>query len=182
MSWKSVGLKEWPYVLHPRPVVLVVSEFEGRVNAMAASWTMPISRSPPYIAVAISKRRLTYELIIKSKKFSINVLPKKYLDKIHFLGSVSGKNVPDKIEKAKLTYEKGRKLGIPVISESFVVAECTLWRDIEAGDHNIIIGRIEDIYAKRDYEFFRSEIIKEIPLHVGRNKYTYCVGEIITIE
>lgn len=182
MSWKNIGFKEWPYILHPRPVILVASEFNGKVNVMAASWTMPISRSPPYVAIAISKRRFTYELIIKSKTFSLNILPKKYLSSIHFLGSVSGKEVPDKIVKAKLTYTKGRRLGVPIILESLVVAECTLWKDIEAGDHNVVIGKIEDIYAKPDYELFRSDLITEIPLHVGRNKYTYCVGEIISMD
>ncbi|MCD6488355.1 MAG: flavin reductase [Desulfurococcales archaeon] len=44
------------YVLHPRPVYLIVTRRkQGGYNVMAASWVMPVSEEPPLVALAISK-------------------------------------------------------------------------------------------------------------------------------
>ena len=91
--WVRLSYKEWYYMLHPRPVVIVASKFKDRLSAMAASWAMPVSRKPPIVATAIARTRYTYELIIESKEFSINLLPKEHLSKIHFLGTVSGRDL-----------------------------------------------------------------------------------------
>ena len=80
--WRRISSREWPYILHPRPVAIVASRFKNKLSAMAASWVMPVSREPPIVAAAIAKTRFTYELIVKSKEFSLNILPKEHLSKI----------------------------------------------------------------------------------------------------
>ncbi len=174
--WKKISFKEWPYILHPRPVAIIASGYSGRVSAMPASWITPVSRNPPVVAVAISKKRFTYELIIKSHEFSVNILPKEFMEKIHYLGCVSGREEPNKIAKTKLTVVKGRRINSPIILESLAIAECFLWKNIEAGDHNIIVGRIVETYAKQEFNVFNEEIFEKILLHVGRNIYTHPTG------
>ena len=181
LNWKKISFREWPYMLHPRPVAIIASSYNGKVSAMPASWIMPVSRDPPVVAVAISKKRFTYELIAGSREFSVNILPKDFLDKIHYLGCVSGREEPDKIAKAGLTIAKGRKIGSPVILESLAIAECTLWKNIEAGDHNIVVGRIVEIYAKPEFDIFNEEVFEKTSLHVGRNVYTYPVSKKIIV-
>jgi len=181
LGWKKISFREWPYILHPRPVVIIASEYNGKVSAMPASWTMPVSRESPVIAVAISKKRFTYELIIKSHEFSVNILSRDLLGKIHYLGCVSGRDEPDKIAKAGLTITKGRKINSPIVLESLAVAECTLWKNIEAGDHNIVVGRVAEAYAKPEFDIFSEKIFEKTPLHVGRNVYTYPISKKIIV-
>jgi len=182
LNWKNISFHEWPYILHPRPVVVVASEYGGKLSAMAASWVTPVSRNPPVVAVAIAKKRLTYELIVKSREFSVNLLPLNLLEKIHFLGSVSGRELPNKIEEAKLTITKGRKVKVPIILESLAIVECVLWKNVEAGDHNIVVGKIVEVYAKPEFNVFKEETIRKIPLHVGRNVYTHPLSKTIIME
>lgn len=173
--WKPISVYDWPYILHPRPVVIVAARWKDKYSAMAASWVMPVSRKPPIVTVAITNKRYTYELITKSKEFTINLLSKKYLDKIHFLGSVSGRDYKDKIRAAGLTIANAKKISAPIISESLAVAECKLLKTVEAGDHDLFLGEIIEVYGKTSYD------ISEVPLHVKRNKYTYSISKIFEI-
>jgi len=149
---------------------------------MAASWVMPVSREPPIVAVAIAKTRFTYELIVRSKEFSLNILPKEYLSKIHFLGTVSGRDFANKISAAGLTMTEAKKISSPIISESLAVAECILLRDIEAGDHDIIVGKVVEAYARREFDILNREILEKIPLHIRSNKYTNPLGEVFEVK
>jgi len=149
---------------------------------MAASWVMPVSREPPIVAVAIAKTRFTYELIVKSKEFSLNILPKEHLSKIHFLGTVSGRDFANKISAAGLTMTKAKKISSPTILESLAGAECILLRDIEAGDHNIVVGKVVEAYARREFDILNREILGKIPLHIRSNKYTNPLGEVFEVR
>lgn len=180
--WRRIGFREWPYILHPRPVTIVASRFKNKLSAMAASWTMPVSRKPPVVAIAIAKNRFTYELIIKSREFSLNLLPKEYIEKIQFLGTVSGRELANKIEAANLTMANAKRISSPIILESLAVLECVLRKDIEFGDHNIIVGEIVEAYVRKEFNILNEETIKRIPLHIRSNKYTSPVGEIIEVK
>jgi len=180
--WRRISFREWPYILHPRPVIIIASRFKNKFTAMAASWIMPVSRDPPVVAVAIAKTRFTYELIVRSKEFSLNLLSKEYLSKIHFLGTVSGRDFADKISAAGLTMIKAKKIRSPIILESLAIAECVLLKDIEAGDHNIIVGRVVEAYARREFDISDREILEKIPLHIRSNKYTNPLGKIFEVK
>ncbi|WP_123288679.1 flavin reductase family protein [Desulfosoma caldarium] len=74
----------------PGCVVLVGSQKDGRPNAMAASWQMPVSRKPPLLAVA--KKHLTAEYVRASGAFTPNVPSAAFWD-----GSISAGPCPEKM-------------------------------------------------------------------------------------
>ncbi|MEM4789302.1 MAG: flavin reductase family protein, partial [Ignisphaera sp.] len=133
-------MSTWNYILHPRPVVIVISGDWVEYSAMAASWVMPVSRRPPIVAIAIARSRYTYELILKYREFSLCVLDSKHAAQVHKLGTVSGRNIKDKIGYVGLTKARSSKIRAPIIKESLAVAECVLKNAVEAGDHDIVIG------------------------------------------
>ena len=77
---------------------------------MPASWVMPVSRKPPIVAVAIARTRYTYSLIAMYKEFALCILGIDRAREIHAMGSVSGRDVRDKISYAGLTKARGRKV------------------------------------------------------------------------
>lgn len=166
---KTINLNEWVYILHPRPAVVIVSGSWDNYSAMVASWTMPVSRKPPVVAIAISKKRYTYEKIVESREFAICVLGFEKLRELHKLGSISGREVKDKIVSCELSKTKGRKVKCPIIDESIAVAECKLSNIIESGDHDIILGEVLDVYLLKEVELGTNSY--NIPLHVSRSKY-----------
>ena len=158
----------WYYMLHPRIVAVIASSFNSRTSAMPASWITPVSVTPPLLAVAVSKKRFTYGLIISSHEFSVNIVPKRYIKQIHFLGTVSGRDYKDKIKVSGLTSGKAKKISSPIILESIAIAECKLLKKIETGDHDTLIGEVVDYYSRLEYKSY----LKDVLLHLGKNEYT----------
>jgi len=179
--WRNIDFKEWTYILHPRPVAIIAARYGSRLSAMPASWVTPVSREPPVIAIAIARNRYTYELIVKSGEFSVNILTIDYIDKIHFLGSVSGRDFDNKISAAGLNIIRARRIDAPIISEAVVVAECRLMKDIESGDHNIVTGEILEIYAREEYDICDTSYLTKVPLHIMKNRYIITSTRVIEV-
>ncbi len=171
MTFMNLDLDTWVYILHPRPVAMVVSGTWDRYSAMPASWIMPVSRKPPMLAIAIARSRYTYELIKEFREFAVCVLSADHYRAVHFMGTVSGREVSDKIRAAGLTKISAKRIRAPVIGESLAVAECELVNDIEAGDHNIVVGKVLEVYKRRDIEV-QDPSSYRVLLHIGRNLYT----------
>ncbi len=148
---------------------------------MAASWIMPVSRSPPMLAVAIAEDRYTYSLIRESGQFSVMILPWSKVKELHFLGTVSAYEDPQKLEKSGLSWVEGKRLRVPVCLEALAVAECIVENDVPSGDHRTIIGRIVEMYAKPGIELGNPSTY-EVPLHVGGSLYTKPEATTIRVE
>ena len=118
--------------IFPRHVAIVVVGS----NAMTASFLMPVSFDPKYIAFSISPKRYTFQLIQKEKYFSINMLEKDQKEIAIFCGTLSGRNV-NKLEK--LEVEEGKYTKIIDCPISF---ECEKVFMKEFGDHNIVVGKV----------------------------------------
>ncbi|MBC7105335.1 MAG: flavin reductase family protein, partial [Firmicutes bacterium] len=125
----------------PGCVVLVGSQKDGRPNVMAASWQMPVSRKPPLLAVAVAKKHLTAEYVRASGAFTLNVPGYGLLGRVHFCGTVSGREV-DKFRAAGLTPVAGRKTAAPLVAECPAGVECRLWNTYDGGDHWIFVGEV----------------------------------------
>lgn len=133
------------YHFYPHNVCIVVVSYNQSINAMPVAWFTGVSFNPRYFAVAISKRRYTYELISKSKRFTANFLDWKYLDLVNNLGSCSGREV-NKIEKFNVNLVKGSEEGFYILKDSYVSYECNVIKDDEVGDHNLIIGEVMNVW------------------------------------
>lgn len=180
MQFEEIDLSEWHYILHPRPVAIVVSGDWENYSAMPASWVTPVSRKPPIAAVAIARSRHTYKLISKYREFALCILGLEHAKSIHMLGSVSGRDVRDKIVYAGLSKARARKISCPVIAESLAIAECLLVKDVEAGDHNLVLGEVLTAYVKTGVRTLNTESYSPT-LHVGRNRYTKPGTEVVEV-
>ncbi|HDD26058.1 MAG TPA: flavin reductase family protein [Acidilobales archaeon] len=159
------------YILHPRPVVLISATYGGVTDFMAASWVTPVSADPPMIAVAISPRRYTHGLIVKSGEFAVTVLHVNDVNKIHTLGTISLKERKDKLEVAGLRLKKCAKISTYIVENALAFMECKVVDKVTAGDHDLFIGEVINAGVKEGV------ILKEptsytIPLHIGKELYT----------
>ena len=163
-------------LLHPQMTVLVACQDDDVQNVMAASWCMPVSFDPPMVAVSISPRRFSYSIISKTGEFTVNIPSKELLEAVKYCGSVSGKDVRNKIEEAGLTILNSEKVKAPLIAECVAALECKVVKAVEAGDHVVFIGKIVSVHVKRGYfnETY-TEIFKPI-LHMGSDLY-YTIGD-----
>ena len=94
-------------ILHPKVAFLLVTRYGNKTNVMTLAWHMPVEEDK--IAIAIDRENYSYELLAKSKEFSLNVLPIQKLDIIWKAGTTSGKDV-DKIKELGIELEDGIKI------------------------------------------------------------------------
>jgi flavin reductase (DIM6/NTAB) family NADH-FMN oxidoreductase RutF len=70
---QDVPLAQACRLINHGPTVLVSSTHGGRLNVMAAAWSMPVEFTPPRIAVVIDKSTFTRELVLASDRFALNL-------------------------------------------------------------------------------------------------------------
>lgn len=160
-------------LLHPRPAVIIVSTDGRVVNGCTVSWITPVNVDPPIIAFSLSPRRYTYELIKKSGEATVNIMGYKHARETHFVGSVSGRDVGDKLTKAGFHLRRSEYVKPPYIEEALAYMECRVVREVEFTDHNMVFCRVLNAFVKKD--LFRNNLFTEeakILMHVGRNVYT----------
>ncbi|HOO56147.1 MAG TPA: flavin reductase family protein [bacterium] len=113
------------------------------VNGMTASLVSQVSIDPPRVMVAVHRDRFTHGLVKEAGIFSLSVLRK---DQAHLMGKFKGsKEVTDNaINGVEIEYAGG---GVPVLKESAGYVVCRLSQMVDAGDHTIFIGDVEESVA-----------------------------------
>ncbi len=169
-----IEIERYYMLLHPRPAYVIGSGKWGeKINFMAASWVSPIAEEPPLVGVAIDIESYTHELIETYRQYTINIVEKKYIDKIYTVGSVSGRE----FDKTKVfTAIKASSIDAPIVKDAIGVLECIVVNSVEAEDVTLFLGRVVRAAADPNYFSERkgwSVANNPIPLHNwGRGFYT----------
>jgi flavin reductase (DIM6/NTAB) family NADH-FMN oxidoreductase RutF len=132
-----------------RPVMIITTLHEnGIVNAgVFGSYT---NLSPDQLGMAIHKGSHTYENIIRSREFVINVPGKDIVETIKILAD----DIPEtksELDVSGLTQEPGNSVDVPHISECVGCVECILDREIAVGSHSFIIGKAVGGFGREEY-------------------------------
>jgi flavin reductase (DIM6/NTAB) family NADH-FMN oxidoreductase RutF len=127
-------------LLQPSPLALLTSQFRADVNVMTVAWIMPVSLSPPLIAVAIHPDRLSHEYVSRSEFFALNIPNMDLLTALHRCGVESGRQ-GDKFQSAGLTPIDAMELELPLIDECVAHVECGVVERARFGDHDLFIGQ-----------------------------------------
>lgn len=141
---KDFGVKQW---LMPEPVLIIGTfDKDGKANAMNAAWGGMYDYDK--VVIALSKHRTTENLKV-SKAFTLAFATKDTVAASDYVGIVSQNKVPDKIEKAGLTYSKSNKVNAPIFDQYPLVMECEVDNfDEEAG---VLIGKIINLSVDEKY-------------------------------
>jgi len=136
--------------IFPRVVALIVSiDEKGKENVMTASFLMPVSFNPKYVAVAIAEERLTFENLKKTKEFTLNICSKEMKEKAIICGSYSGRE-KDKFELAKLEKEKSKFVKPSLIKEAPISFECKVEFMEKFGDHWLVVGKVLGEHVRKE--------------------------------
>ena len=135
-------------LLYPMRVCLISSAYGRKEDVMPAAWVFPLSADPPYFGVCVTKKRHTYSLVRKRKAFGINTTGPRMRKLITQTGSSTGSKV-DKFSEFKIKKEYGR-LKVPLLKDSPVSIECRLVKEIELGDHILLVGEVVGVVKRRE--------------------------------
>lgn len=131
----------------PQPTTIISSlSAAGDVNLMTASWVSIVSKTPPTIAVSLSSGRKTYENILETREFVVNMVPASLAVEADFCGICSGRT-EDKLTQANLNLEPAAIVAVPLLAESPLNVECRFVREVELGEYRLLLGEIVEIHA-----------------------------------
>lgn len=170
-SLRRVDLGDLERLLYPVVPVLVTAEYGGRVGGMLAAWWMQASFNPPMLVVAIAPERYTYKLVRESGVFAFNLLDFSHVERTPYLGDVSERFLPGKLERAGFHVVRGEALGAPIVAEASAAVELRLVKVVEAGDHDVFIGEAVAAYAVDDFSggMWRLESYRPL-MYLGRTR------------
>ena len=123
-------------------VGLVTSDGPNGPNIMACEWTHHVSYEPPLIAVCIGSGSATAANIRETKEFGVSLCAAGQNVLSSVAGGYSGSE-HDKIGALKelgFKFHKARKIKAPMVSGAAMNAECRLVREMEIGDHLMLVG------------------------------------------
>lgn len=131
----------------PQPTTLIAScDAEQRCNLMTASWAGIVSKTPPTMAVSLNQGRKTYENILQTGFFSVNMVPASLAVEADFCGLKSGRDL-DKSELTGLTFEPAVHIEAPLVQSCPLNVECRCIGEYPLGDYRLILGEILEIHA-----------------------------------
>jgi flavin reductase (DIM6/NTAB) family NADH-FMN oxidoreductase RutF len=144
-STEGVGVFAQHY---PRVAAVITAQHEDKSNAMTAAWHTPVSFSPPLFAVAVSPKRFTYQLIVRSKEFAVNFMPAGYAEAVAAIGGSNGEAL-DKFHVFGLKHDHSLKTLAPILRSAYAAYECRLFEDRPLGDHQLLVGEIVAVHWQK---------------------------------
>lgn len=129
------------------PVILLTTKWRNAQDVMPVAWSMPVSATPPLVAVAVHPSRHSHDMIRFSEEFALNFPGPELLNHTAYYGSVSGQHV-DKLDLTKLPTFTARKVEAPLLEGCVAWVECGVEDAIRLGDHTLFIGRVMSVSAE----------------------------------
>lgn len=152
------------------PVVLASVEHKGIRNIITLGMIHVFSFKPPLLGIGIAPSRYSYRLIKESGEFVVGIPGKEIIEAVKYCGTRSGRDV-DKFKETKLTPFEGKSVKAPLIRECPVNFECTVVKDLDAGDHTWFIGEVKEVHIDENYNKEKSLIYWDMEYRV--------IGEIL---
>lgn len=128
--------------LFPTGVTVVTTiQEDGTPRGFTANSFTSVSLDPPLLLICISKSAASLPVFRDGTGFVVNFLEESQQD----ISGLFASQRPDKFEVADWrSSDKGK----PVIDDALAWFDCALENSVEAGDHDILIGRITDFGHK----------------------------------
>lgn len=138
----DVDLRKIQMYTSPNPFALVsTSKKDKSTNLMAISWWTYVSNKPATVAVCISKKSFTNEMILENKEFGLNIVDESLQESAFLCGTCSGRDV-NKPEKFNISLIPSQEISVSLVEAHKVALECSLVETIDVSDHSIFIGRV----------------------------------------
>ncbi len=167
---KSFGQKPW---VLPQPVLIIGTyNSDGTPNAMNAAWGGQWDSKEIMICMG---SHATTENLARCSEFTVAFATKETMVASDFVGIVSAKKDPQKIQKTGWSAVKSENVNAPVFTDFPMTLECRILRKIdETEDGYNIIAEIVNILVDENYlagdgkpDVEKMQLITYEPVHHG---------------
>ena len=167
---KSFGQKAW---MLPQPVLIIGTyNSDGTPNAMNAAWGGQWDSKEIMISMGA---HATTENLARCEEFTVAFATKNTMVASDFVGIVSAKNDPEKMQKTGWTAIKSENVNAPVFTDFPMTLECRILRKIdESKEGYYIVAEIVNILVDEAYlaedgkpDVDKMQLITYDPVHHG---------------
>ncbi|CAN7358569.1 flavin reductase family protein [Caballeronia sp. LjRoot29] len=116
--------------------IITTRDAEGRPRGMTANSFTSVSLDPPLLLVCVGKGASSYPVFQDTGHFAVNLLHEAQTDVSNLFASKSA-------DKFAAVSHDGVHTGAPVLTECLTWFDCTVHDRVDAGDHTILIGRVQ---------------------------------------
>jgi (E)-2-((N-methylformamido)methylene)succinate hydrolase len=132
--------------LFPTGVTVVTRKLsDGRPYGMTVSSFTSVSLHPPMILVCIDKRAGFLQELEQEMVFAVNVLHEEQQQL-----AARFSRAPESSRFEGVAWAEGRQ-GVPLIRNTVASFVCSLAQNVDAGDHRVLIGTVEEIHRESGY-------------------------------
>lgn len=144
---KSFGQKAW---MLPQPVLIIGTyNSDGTPNAMNAAWGGHWDSKEIMISMGA---HATTDNLARCGEFTVAFATKNTMVASDFVGIVSAKNCPDKIQKTGWSAIKAENVNAPVFTDFPMTLECRILRKIDECEEGFnIVAEIVNILVDEAY-------------------------------
>jgi flavin reductase (DIM6/NTAB) family NADH-FMN oxidoreductase RutF len=122
-------------------VLTGVDAEDGTPFGLTVSSVAFVSAAPPLISVCLDRASTRIAQLRRSRRFCINLLAEGQSE----LAKRFATSTEDRF--AGVAWE-GERFGAPVLEDVLGVLACEVWGEMEAGDHQLIVGEVKDLLLK----------------------------------
>ncbi len=115
-------------------------------NGLTISWMSQVSFEPPLLMVAVDKLHYSVDLLRSTKNFCVNLLGEEQAA----LAARFAKQATTAQDKLADVAQRPADSGAAILTDAVAYLDCEVTSMVEAGDHMLVIGRIEDAALLRD--------------------------------
>lgn len=156
-------------LLYPAvPAILGCSD-RSLVYAMPVVSTISLSNAPPLVGVASSPQHSTHRAIVSVGRFSLCWVDASMARALEVLGTTPH-TAADKLHAAGLEHARGKSLDVPIVEGAVAAVECTLYSRQVLGDHELLVGKVEEARATEDFQDYWRFQSYEPVLYAGIQK------------
>ena len=167
---KSFGQKSW---MLPQPVLIIGTyNSDGTPNAMNAAWGGQWDAKEIIISMGA---HATTENLARCNDFTVAFATKETMVASDFVGIVSAKNDPEKMQKTGWTAIKADNVNAPVFTDFPMTLECRILRKIDESEEGYyIVAEIVNILVNEEFlaedgkpDVEKMQLITYDPVHHG---------------
>ena len=167
---KSFGQKAW---MLPQPVLILGTyNADGSANAMNAAWGGQWDAKEIMISMGA---HATTENLARCPEFTVAFATRDTMVAADFVGIVSAKNDPEKMEKTGWTVQRAENVDAPVFTDFPMTLECRILRKIDESEEGYyIVAEIVNVLVNEDFlaedgkpDVEKMHLIVYDPIHHG---------------
>ena len=146
ISEKTISYEKKEYwkggtLLAPVPPALVSVGTMENPNVLTIGWTGILNTIPPKTYISVRKERHSYQMLLDTREFVINLPSANLVKAVDFCGVRSGKDL-DKFKDMNLTPVNAPNVTAPLISECPLHLECRVTDTVDLGTHTMFLADI----------------------------------------